>query len=127
MGESGKCRVLVVEDDAMISMLIEDMLLDLGVEVVGPVSKLEQALHLAREAEIEGAVLDINVAGELTYSVADALKARGIPVVFATGYGASALPERFRGTPILHKPFDQQTFRKALRTALSETSCEIAV
>src|SRR3712207_2012089 len=99
MKGSTTCRVLFVEDEAIVSMLIEDMLLDLGVEVVGPASRIDEAMALARDAEVEAAVLDINIGGQLTYPVADILRARGIPVIFATGYGAAALPERYQGTP----------------------------
>src|SRR3712207_3590234 len=125
MRDGTRCRVLFVEDEAMVSMLIEDMLLDLGVDVVGPATKLADALALAREADIEAAVLDINVGGQHTFSVADILQARGIPVIFATGYGSSALPERFRDTPVLHKPFDSRTFAKLVEDALADSPCEI--
>jgi DNA-binding NtrC family response regulator len=125
MGDGTRCRVLFVEDEAMVSMLIEDMLLDLGVEVIGPATKIDQALSLAREAEIEAAVLDINIGGQHTFSVADILQARGIPVIFATGYGSSALPERFQRTPILHKPFDSRSFAKLVEDALADSPCEI--
>jgi CheY-like chemotaxis protein len=96
MGEEQRCRVLIVEDEAAISVLMEDMLLDLGVEIVGPASRLDPALQLACEAGLEAAILDINIGGVQSYPVADVLRSRGIPVIFATGYGASVLPERFR-------------------------------
>ncbi len=126
MSGTTTCRVLFVEDEAMVSILIEDMLLDLGVEVVGPASKLDEALALARHAEVEAAVLDINIGGQLTYSVADVLRGRDIPVIFATGYGASALPDRFRDTLTLHKPFDRSSFEQALKAALATSPCKIA-
>ncbi|MBL0407392.1 response regulator [Microvirga aerilata] len=127
MGEVQRCRVLIVEDEAAISMLIEDMLLDLGVEIVGPASRLEAALMLACDADIEAAILDINVAGVHSYPVADVLRDRGVPVIFATGYGSSVLPKRFKHTQTLHKPFDQHQFAQALQTALAESPCEIEV
>jgi CheY-like chemotaxis protein len=127
MGEAQKCRVLVVEDEAAISMLIEDMLLDLGVEIVGPASRLDPALRLAREVDLEAAILDINIGGVQSYPVADVLRRRGIPVIFATGYGSSVLPERFKSCQTLHKPFDQHQFGEALQTALADSSCEIEV
>ncbi len=116
--------MLFVEDEALVSMLIEDMLLDLGIEVVGPAAKMDEALVLARDADIQAAILDINIGGQLTYPIADILQARGIPVIFATGYGSSALPERFRGTPTLHKPFDRNCFTQAIETALADSPCE---
>src|SRR5512134_2155638 len=88
MASTGRvCRVLCVEDEALVSMLVEDMLSDLGVEIVGPVATLEEALAYAREADIDAAVLDINVGGLLTYPVAEILQARGVPIIFSTGYG----------------------------------------
>jgi CheY-like chemotaxis protein len=112
MEQAQKCRVLLVEDQAAVSMLMEDMLLDLGVEIVGPTSKLDAAMELARTAEMEAAVLDINVRGAFSYPVADVLRDRGVSVIFATGYNSSVLPERFRGTSVLLKPFDE---RQSLR------------
>lgn len=96
MGEAQKCRVLIVEDEAAISILMEDMLLDLGIEIVGPTPRLDPALQLACEADLEAAILDINIGGVESYPVADVLHSRQIPVIFATGYGSSVLPERFK-------------------------------
>ena len=96
-------------------MLVEDMLSDLGVEIVGPVATLEEALVYAREADIDAAVLDINVGGLLTYPVAEILQARGVPIIFSTGYGVDGLPDRFKNVPTLHKPFDLKSFGAALR------------
>jgi CheY-like chemotaxis protein len=126
MGDKITCRVLFVEDEALVAMLVEDMLHDLGVEVVGPACKIEHALALAREAEIEAAVLDINIGGQSTYPVADVLRDRGIPIIFATGYGSSALPERFQGTPTLHKPFVQSHFEEVIQAALAQSPCELS-
>src|SRR5215218_5076617 len=84
MSTGRRCRVLLLEDEAAVSLLVESMLLDLGVEVVGPATTTDTAMALAREAEIEAAVLDINVRGTMSFAVADVLRARGIPIVFAT-------------------------------------------
>jgi DNA-binding NtrC family response regulator len=127
MTDGHKCRVLIVEDEAAISILMEDMLADLGVEIVGPASRLAPALQLAHEADLEAAILDINIAGVQSYPVADVLRSRGIPVIFATGYGSSVLPERFKSCPVLHKPFDQQRFSETLHAALAESPCELEV
>ena len=128
MEQAQKCRVLLVEDQATVSMLMEDMLLDLGVEIVGivgPTSKLDAAMELARTAEMEAAVLDINVRGAFSYPVADVLQDRGVSVIFATGYNTSVLPERFRGTSILLKPFDERQFAAAVQAALADSPCEL--
>ncbi|WP_261404766.1 response regulator [Chenggangzhangella methanolivorans] len=91
-------RILLVEDEAMIAMLVEDMLLDGGAEVVGPAGGVKAALAVIAETDaIDGALLDVNLGGEQSFEVADALAARNIPFVFVTGYGggrARPLPER---------------------------------
>lgn len=121
-----KCRVLIVEDEAMISMLIEDMVLDFGCEIVGPASRIDKAMALAREEALDAALLDVNVDGEAVFSVADALRERGVPVVFATGYGSRGLPERFADAPVLAKPFAYANLADALRVVLADAPCDIA-
>lgn len=98
-------HVLVVEDEMTIVLLIEETLLDLGAEIVGPTAHLDAALHLAREAPIDAAVLDINIRGGNSYRVADILAERRIPFVFCSGYGDWALEQRHRARPRLTKPF----------------------
>jgi CheY-like chemotaxis protein len=118
MIEGRRHRVLIVEDEAMISILIEDMVLELGHEVVGPAARLDQALTLALQAQIDVGLLDINVDGSVVFPVADVLRFREIPFVFATGYDFRALPERFRGSRVLSKPFSNQQFADTLRSVL---------
>ncbi len=115
--KGGPDRILVVEDEAIVAMLLEDMLVELGYEVVGPVTRLDRALDLARGAPIDAAVLDVNINGNDTYAVADVLCARAIPFVFATGYGTKELAERFRDTPITQKPFHRDDLERALGVA----------
>jgi CheY-like chemotaxis protein len=100
-------RVLLVEDEALVAMLMEDMLSDEGCIVVATAPRLDEALARAEDLSLEFdvAVLDLNLAGENTYPVASALKHRDIPFVFATGYGAGGLPAEWRGRPTLQKPF----------------------
>jgi len=99
-------RVLIVEDEPMMASFLEDALTDLGCEVIGPALNMKDALRLAREATIDGAGLDINVAGEKVYPVADILAERGLPFVFMTGYGKAGLRESDRGRPVLQKPYN---------------------
>ena len=101
----------------MISMLLEDMVLDCGGEIVGPVGKFDDALKLAHEAEFGVAVLDLNLNGTLSYPIAEVIRRRGIPVIFATGYGANGLLDRFSDCPTLQKPFSQQDFAEAIAAA----------
>ena len=103
----------------MITMLLEAMLDDLGCEVVGPANALTPALELARgEAAIDVAILDVNLAGHPVFEVADALRVRGVPVIFSSGYGGHALREVDQGAPVLAKPFVANDLADALRTAL---------
>jgi DNA-binding response OmpR family regulator len=115
-----KHRILVVEDEAMISMLLEDMVLDCGGEIVGPAAKFDDALELAHKAEFGVAVLDLNLNGTLSYPIAEVIRRRGIPVIFATGYGTDGLLDRFSDCPTLQKPFSQQDFAEAVAAACRE-------
>ena len=99
-------RILVVEDEALVAMLVEDALEDAGFGVIGPVRSVAQALEVLEAERPDAAVLDLNLAGENSVSVADALVALGIPFVVAKGYGAAGLPAGHRGVPVLPKPYD---------------------
>ena len=113
-------RVLVVEDEMMIAMLVEDMLSDLGCAVVGPAHGLEAALELARGDElIDAALLDVNLGGQPVFAVADALRAKGVPAIFSTGYGEAGLRDVDQGSPVLQKPFRAGDLAKALTQALT--------
>jgi CheY-like chemotaxis protein len=112
-------RILLVEDEAMVAMLIEDMLEDLGHELVKVASRLEDALAAAKDEAIDLAILDLNLAGVLTYPAADVLKARGIPFIFSTGYGSTGLKGAYSSHLALQKPFDQQALGQAIKGAVA--------
>jgi CheY-like chemotaxis protein len=107
-------RVLVVEDEMMVSMLIEDMLGDLGCTVVGPASRLDEAIALVNGSELDCAVLDVNLGGQPIFPLADILRAKGAPFAFATGYGDAGLREEDRGSPVLQKPFREGDLARVL-------------
>lgn len=110
--------MLVVEDESLVAMLVEDLLTDLGHEVVAIGARLEEATQLARELVIDLAVVDLNLNGEHSYPVAEALAARNIPIVFATGYGGAGLKEEWRHAPVLQKPFQPHELAAAIVLAI---------
>lgn len=112
-------RVLVVEDEAAISMLLEDMLDEFGCTVVGPAARLATALEMAESEAFEVAILDVNVAGEPIYPVAEAIARRALPLVFSTGYGGAGIREPFRDRPVVQKPFSQADLKRTLVAAIS--------
>ena len=112
--------VLVVEDESLVAMLLETILEDMGCTPVGPASNIDEGEALARdEAALDAALLDVNVAGRQVFPVAAALKARGVPFVFSTGYGEGGLPDEWRGNPTIQKPFTEAAIRDALMKAMN--------
>ena len=107
-------RVLVVEDEYLIRMLLEDMLDELGYEVAAAVGTISEASQIAANDEFNAAILDVNLDGQEIYPVADILAKRGLPFVFVTGYGERSLPEPYRGRPALQKPFQSEQLKTAL-------------
>jgi DNA-binding response OmpR family regulator len=98
-------RVFLVEDEAMIRMMVADMLEELGHITAAEAGTLDQALELAQSTEFDLAILDVNLNGKVITPVAELIRARGCPIIFATGYGSEGLPEEFQDLPALRKPF----------------------
>lgn len=116
----GGRRILIVEDESLVAMLLETILDDMGCETVGPISTVAEAVALIEGGEaLDGALLDVNVAGVEVFPVAAALDARGVPFVFSTGYGEGGLPEEWKGRITLQKPFTETAVQDALVKALT--------
>ncbi len=112
-------RVLVVEDESLVAMLLETILEDMGCTPVGPASNVDEGEAIARDTvDLDAALLDVNLAGRQVFPVAAVLKARGVPFVFSTGYGESGLPDEWRGNPTIQKPFTEAAVLDALMQAL---------
>lgn len=107
-------KILVVEDESILAMLLEDFLDDLGYGVPLIASTVASALAILDTQAINFAILDINLGGEQSFPIADALAEHGIPFIFMTGYGAAGVPERLRGRHILQKPYGADALRRAL-------------
>lgn len=107
-------RIMVVEDETLVAMVVSEHLSDMGFAVVGPFSSLSQAMAAAKHNNFDAAVLDVNLGGEPVYPLADVLREAGKPFVFVTGYGAAALEGRFETVPILQKPIDGQALQRVL-------------
>lgn len=111
-------RILVVEDEAMVALMVEDMLNDLGAIVVGPAGSIGEGLDLASQENLDAALLDINVRSERIDPVADQLRARNVPIVFATGYGSSHLRN---GGTVIEKPYTQEKLAEALEAVFHQS------
>jgi CheY-like chemotaxis protein len=114
-------RTLIVEDEFLVRMMLEDFLQSLGCNVVAAASTLSEALRLAQTAEIDLAVLDVNLNGSYIYPAAALLKSRNVPIVFATGYGREGLADEWQVYPVLQKPYGETQ----LQTAISQAGVTI--
>ena len=112
-------RVLIVEDEAFVVMLIEDMLAELGFEIAGVASRVAAAMPLVATLDFDLAILDVNLNGEMSFPVADAIAGKGVPYLFATGYGRPAIATEHAHRPVIKKPFSIQDLGSAIKAALS--------
>lgn len=116
--DGDKIKVLIVEDEALVAMMIEDVVTDLGYEVAATVGRLAPALEEAEKVAADVAVIDVNLNGERTYPIAEVLQRRGIPFMFATGYGIAGVDEQWRSAPVLQKPFQPHELGAALNSLI---------
>lgn len=107
-------RILVVEDEFLIRMLLEDMLTDLGYELAGVAGRVDEAAEMAKSKDFDLAILDVNLDGQDVYPVADIIGKRGVPFMFVTGYGGRGLPDAYRERPTLQKPFQLDELKRML-------------
>ena len=111
-------RVLVVEDESLVAMMLEDMLDMIGYRVVGVASTIEQAQQTIVDTAFDVVLLDVNLKGALSFGIAEKLRAMGVPFVLSTGYGRMGVPDAYRDAPVLAKPFREADLRRAMETAL---------
>jgi CheY-like chemotaxis protein len=114
--------VFLVEDEVMIRMMVADMLDELGYSVAAEAGEINEAIKLAQSTEFDIAILDVNVNGKVISPVAELIKARNRPFIFATGYGSQGLPEEYRDRPALQKPFQLETLGKMIEGALKSAT-----
>jgi DNA-binding response OmpR family regulator len=112
-------RVLVVEDESLIAMFIEDTLADIGCEAVYIASSLDDAMNKVTEIEHDIVMLDVNLAGKDTFSLAEVMSKKNQPFIFSTGYGNSAIPSHLKHVPVLQKPFREGELEEKLKAALA--------
>lgn len=115
-------RVLVVEDESLVAMLIEEYLAEFGCIVAVSARRVDKGLESLKDLDIGAAVLDVNVAGESVSPIAEVLDGRNIPFIFASGYGARGVEARWTGRPVLQKPFTSNDLRSALLACLRHKS-----
>jgi len=114
--------VFLVEDDVMIRMMVADMLEELGYRIAAEAGEISEAIRLAQSIDFDLAILDVNVNGKVISPVADLIRARNRPFIFATGYGSSGLPEEYRDRPSLQKPFQIETLARVIENTLKSTA-----
>lgn len=116
-------RAFLVEDETLVLFSLEDVLTDLGCEVVGQATRLEQAMTMAQSlGPLDVAILDVNIGGTTVFPVARLLLERGVPLIFATGYGRDGLPPEWQGHAVIVKPYSVQDIERALTPLLAGRS-----
>lgn len=119
IGETKALRILIVEDEILVAMNLEDMLGEIGHSVIAIATRITQASAMATSSEIDLAILDLNLAGSLTFPVAEILRQREIPFMFATGYGSQGMTEKYRNEVVLVKPHGIHELQSAIDNVTS--------
>jgi len=111
-------NILIVEDETMVAMLLEDIVEEMGCAIVGPTARVANALSTLSSATVDCAILDVNLNGESSYPIADALAAKGVPYIFVSGYGVTGLDDAYQRHPVVQKPFTRAVLEQALESAM---------
>jgi two-component sensor histidine kinase/response regulator RpfG family c-di-GMP phosphodiesterase len=120
-------QILLVEDEALLSLLMRDLLTEMGFAVVGPFNSVKDALAAARTEPLAGAVLDVNLGGEFVYPLAEYLDTHEIPFVFVTGYAEDRIERRFDGVPVLQKPLTRELLERALDSVMAPRTRDLSL
>jgi two-component SAPR family response regulator len=115
-------KLLILEDEILVAMYLEEMLSDMGHSVISSANRVNEAMDVVRDCDIDFAVLDVNIAGTPSFPVADMLRKRGIPFVFATGYGQDSVAQGFGDHPTLCKPYAPESLKLAIAEGLLSTA-----
>ena len=113
-------RVMIVEDEALVAMVVTESLTTLGCSVVGPFSRCSDAMAAIEADKIDAAILDVNLDGEMVYPLADLLTERGVPFIFVTGYGAESIDDRFSHIPVIQKPVERHVLQRIFVVSTDE-------
>jgi CheY-like chemotaxis protein len=119
-------RILVVEDEMLVALLLQTLLEEFGHRIVGPVAQLDAAIEMAEREPVDLAILDVNINGAEVYPVAATLQSRNIPFLFVTGYGRTSLREPYRNRPALQKPYRSDDLRHAIAEVVGTRGAEQA-
>lgn len=123
--DDGPLKILIVEDEMLLAMMLEDAVSHAG-HKVRKAARLSNAMDLAGAEHFDAAVLDVNLAGEPVFPLAADLRARGVPFLFASGYGDAGVPAEYRDCAVLQKPYGLDAFRNALHGLLRDAGLEAA-
>ena len=115
-------RILIVEDEFLVAMLLEDLLTEMGHQVIGTFAQVDEAMKFANQADVNFAILDINLAGATSFPVAEILRRRGIPFLFASGYGSTGLASAFENELTLQKPYEPAELERVIAEASARVS-----
>ena len=115
-------RILIIEDEMMMSFMLDDMVTALGYEVAGIAPHVEEASEQIEHQSFDAAILDVNLGGKDTFGLADQLQEKNLPFLFSTGYDPESLPDRYRNCPTLQKPYSMTQLGSRLKTLLSKAS-----